>query len=253
MTNSLPSIADYTLALKAQRDAYQLKQTVTEQPMSAWARLCNWFDSPYEEPVTPTPASVDNSAALATQNTVNELQTVIAGQSAELAQLRQAVLVLAKSSKSVESNTIAIADDMQVVKAQTRQKIKPWNTIQNEMNKCWREIIDDTNFLQEGVELVTTGRVLRSVLSFGTAAPEAVKQAKREVFAHIKSVRSYRDKLETCYEYAQLHHKAEVDQWLATQTSTLSVDKKSWKLLDAFKQGFLADLQSALYSSRGIK
>ena len=62
--------------------------------MSAWSRFCNWLDSPYEEPVTPDssvyelpllvrlldPCIVVNSAALLLLRTLNELQTVIAGQ-----------------------------------------------------------------------------------------------------------------------------------------------------------------------------
>lgn len=207
-----------------------------------------------ETPVSTSKVDVpvpDNSSALATQERMGELNTVIAGQSSELAQLRQAILVLAKSAKSVEDGNLAIIDGIDVIKSQTKKAVLPWKTVQNSMHKYFREIIEDTQFFNHDVKSVTAGRGLRSILSFGTAAPEAVHAAKREIFAHLKSVKGFRDKIEQNYQFALQAYGDELSTWLPT-SGVFTVNTKSWTIVDILSPTFIPELQAQLYAMRGI-
>ncbi len=245
-------------SLKAQRAIYQSKLPVTSAPapqapqvhtVKLFGGLIQYDINVPQAPMTVT---ADNTLAITTQNSVDELQSCIAGQSAELAQLRQAVLVLAKSTKTVESNTITIVDGIDTIKKQTKKQIKSFDTLTKELNKYWREVIEDTLFFNHDSTAVTAGRGLRSILSFGTAAPEAIHAAKRECFAHLKSVRAVRDRIEATYEYAVAYYPSETAEWMKSQTSTLTAGKSSWTILDACKNTFIPELQSALYKMRAL-
>ena len=248
--------------LKAERQALQEKaivpvtpstpEFVPGEPQVVTTRLFGGlikFDT-----VVPTPQvqTQDNTAALATQARVAELNTVIAGQSAELAQLRQAVLVLAQSAKSVELSNQQIVDGIAVIKQQTKKEIKPFKDLAAEMHKIYTEIVSDTDFFNSDVKAVTVGRGLRSILSFGTAAPEAIHAAKREVFAHMKTVRAMAERMEALYEYACVYHPSDTAEWVSKVTTTLTVNKKSWGFLDLFTASFLPEFNTQLYKLRGL-
>ena len=238
-------------SLKTQRAIYQSKLPVTSAPVPQAPQVhkVSLFGGliQYDINVPQAPVIADNTLAITTQNSVDELQSCIAGQSAELAQLRQAVLVLAKSAKTVESNTITIVDGIDTIKKQTKKQIKSFDTLTKELNKYWREVIEDTIFFNHDATAVTAGRGLRSILSFGSAAPEAIHAAKRECFAHLKSVRAVRDRIEATYEYAVAYYPSETAEWMKSQTSILTAGKSSWTILDACKNTFIPELQCALY------
>jgi hypothetical protein len=242
--------------LKAQRAEYEAKLPATPAPtpqgpqvhkVSLLGGLIQ-----YDINVPQAPVVADTSLAISTQNSVNELQSCIAGQATELAQLRQAVLVLAKSAKTVELNTNTMVDGIDIIKQQTKKQIKSFDTLTKELKKYWREIIEDTLFFNHDATAVTAGRGLRSILSFGTAAPEAIHAAKRECFAHLKSVRALRDRIEATYEYAVTYYPSETAEWITTQTDTLDVGSKSWTIMDACKNSFITKLQKALYKMRAL-
>jgi uncharacterized coiled-coil protein SlyX len=204
--------------------------------------------------VVPAPQAQpqDNTAALATQARVAELNTVIAGQSAELAQLRQALLVLAQSAKSVELSNQQIVDGIAVIKDQTKVKVRAFDDLVKEIHGLFMDIVSDTDFFNSDVKAVTVGRGLRSILSFGTAAPEAIHAAKREVFAHMKTVRAMLQRMETLYEYACANYPNETTEWVFKVTTTLTVNKKSWSFLDLFAASFLPEFNTQLYKLRGL-
>jgi len=239
--------------LKAERSIYESKLPVTPVPspqvhkVSLLGGLIK-----YDIQVPQAPVSTDNSLAISVNQSVNELQSCIAGQSAELAQLRQALLVLAKSAQTVELNTTTMVDGIETIKKQTKKQIKSFDALTKELNKYWREIIEDTLFFNHDAVAVTAGRGLRSILSFGTAAPEAIHAAKRECFAHLKSVRSVRDRIEATYEYAIAYYPSETAEWMKSQTSTLTAGKSSWTILDACKNTFIPELQTAHYKMRAL-
>ena len=242
--------------LKAERALHQqVTPVVPEAPQTVVTRVLGGLitiETPVSTPKVDVPVPVpDNSSALATQERMGELNTVIAGQSAELAQLRQAILVLAKSAKSVEDGNLAIIDGIDVIKSQTKKAVLPWKTVQNSMHKYFREIIEDTQFFNHDVKSVTAGRGLRSILSFGTAAPEAVHAAKREIFAHLKSVKSFRDKIEQNYQFALQAYGDELGTWLPT-SGVFTVNTKSWTIVDILSPTFIPELQAQLYAMRGI-
>jgi hypothetical protein len=246
--------------LKAQRAMYQSKLPVTPPPVPQVHKVSLLGGLiKYDIQLPPAPVSADTSLALSVNDSVSELQSCIAGQSAELAQLRQAMkiqqdalLVLAKSAKSVEVNTTTMVDGIDIIKKQTKKQIKSFDTLTKELSKYWREIIEDTLFFNHDATAVTAGRGLRSILSFGTAAPEAIHAAKRECFAHLKAVRAVRDRIEATYEYAVTYYPSETAEWVSTQTSTLDVGSKSWTMMDACKNNFIAKLQKALYKLRAL-
>ena len=194
----------------------------------------------------------DTSTDLVTQQAISDLNTVIAGQSAELAQVRQAVLILAKSAKSVEESNHAIVDGIDVIKAQTKKQLQPFESCIQTIDKSYRELIEDTLFFNHDVMSVTAGRGLRSLLSFGTAAPEAIHNAKREIFSHLKAVRSLRDRMEKHYEYIVLHYPDQAGLWAAEHSAVLKVNNQSWTLFQVLSNTFITELQTALYKMRGI-
>ena len=194
----------------------------------------------------------DTATDLVTQQAISELNTVIAGQSAELAQMRQAVLILAKSAKSVEESNHAIVDGIDVIKAQTKKQLQPFESCIQTIDKSYRELIEDTLFFNHDVISVTAGRGLRSLLSFGTAAPEAIHNAKREIFAHLKAVRSLRDRMEKHYEYIVLHYPDQSGLWASEHSVVLKVNNQSWTLFQVLSNTFITELKTELYKMRGI-
>ena len=263
----------HAIQLRAQRAAYLAKQAAPEPswtvqtsapaPVSqrqverqtgVLGSLVRWFCEPYTETQSTTEqqaitVNVDNSAALAT---VDELKSVVAGQSAELAQLRQAVLVLAQSAKSVESAQSTIVDGIEVIKQQTKEKIKPFDTLTAIMSKTWREMIEDTTFANHDATVCMVGRGIRAVFSLGSSIPAEVHAAKREVFSHMKTMRSMRDKLEATYEYAVAHYPNETAEWVKQQTSVMTVASTNWTMLQAFGNDFISQLQTAMSKLRKL-
>tara|TARA_R110002050_G_scaffold169086_1_gene300719 strand:- start:81 stop:863 length:783 start_codon:yes stop_codon:yes gene_type:complete len=246
--------------LKAERSIYQSKLPVTPVPapqvykVSLLGGLIQ-----YDIQVPQAPMSTDNSLAISVNQSVNELQSCIAGQSAELAQLRQAMkvqgdalLILAKSAHTVELNTTTMVDGIETIKKQTKKQIKSFDALTRELNKYWREVIEDTIFFNHDVKSVTAGRSLTTIFSFGARAPEAIHGVKRECFAHLKYVRGMRDRIEATYEYAVTYYPSETAEWMKSQTSTLTAGKSSWTILDACKNTFIPELQSSLYKMRGL-
>ena len=177
-------IDDHVALLKQQREEYQ-KQNHNFMLDAAFSALERVFKP-----------SVDTSA-LATVTQINDLNTALAGQSQQLAELQQAVLILAKSAKGVETG-------IEVIKKQTAPRVKDWKSIRKEMNVIWRDIIDDTTFFNADARSTAQGRGLQSLFSFGTAAPALMHAAKTECRSHIKQVRSAIAKLKQLFEYAQL-------------------------------------------------
>jgi hypothetical protein len=190
--------------------------------------------------------------AKATNENVSQLTSIIAGQAAELAQLRQAVLVLAQSAKNVEDGIQPIATGINQVIENTKIKIRPFSDIKKEMSRAWNEIIEESLFVNDGHVVLTVGRGLRSLLSLGTAAPEAWRTAKREVHTHVKLVRSLRDKIENLYNYALLHHSAELAEWIEFPHPKLTADKQSWSIKDTFAMDFVTVYLRTLYDMRKI-
>ena len=240
--------------LKAQRELHIQRQTFNELSGPVATTLPISLSTPPSEYNRATKRLTQENLALAhqTNQTINELNSVVAGQSAELAQLRQAVLILAQSAKSVELNTSTMVDGIETIKQQTKKQIRSFESLTKDLSKCWREIIEDTLFFNHDATAVTAGRGLRSILSFGTAAPEAIHAAKRECFAHLKSVRSIRDRLESTYEYAVTYYPSETSQWMKSQTSTLTAGSSSWTMMDACKNTFIPELQTSLYKMRAL-
>ena len=198
------------------------------------------------------PTASPSPTDIALREDVGELKSVLAGQSAELAQLRQAVLVLAKSAKSVEESNLAISDGIDVIKQQTRKVIRPFSACKKEMDNMYRGIIDDTLFLNQMAGKVAVGRVLRGIMSFGTGLPEAEATARREVYQHVKSTKAMVDRISALYEYCNVNHSNELNEWLKTYTDTLVVGKKHWKFQELFAPGFFQEFTIHLNKRRGI-
>ncbi len=240
--------------LKAQRELHIQRQTFNELSGPVATTLPISLAAPPSEYNRATKRLTQENLALAhqTNETINQLNSIIAGQSAEIAQIKQVMIRLAQSSMSVEDSVSTITDGIDVIKQQTKKQIKSFDMLTKELNKYWREVIEDTIFFNHDATAVTAGRGLRSILSFGSAAPEAIHAAKRECFAHLKSVRAVRDRIEATYEYAVAYYPSETAEWMKSQTSTLTAGKSSWTILDACKNTFIPELQSALYKMRAL-
>lgn len=240
--------------LKAQRELYLQRQTFNELSGPVATTLPISLAEPPSEYNRATKRLTQENLALAhqTNETINQLNSVIAGQSAEIAQIKQVMIRLAQSSMSVEDSVSSITDGIDTIKQQTKKQVKFFDTLTKELNKYWREVIEDTIFFNHDATAVTAGRGLRSILSFGSAAPEAIHAAKRECFAHLKSVRAVRDRIEATYEYAVTYYPSETSEWMKSQTSTLTAGKSSWTILDACKNTFIPELQTALYKMRAL-
>jgi uncharacterized protein (DUF885 family) len=203
--------------------------------------------------LNPTVEEPDNSeliTAITLQN--DQVNTLLAGQAAELAQLRQAMLVVAKVTDSLHNSMAPIHSDLAVIIQQTKTKIRPWADIRKEMEKMYREILDDNTFINTDVQLVKTGRVLRSILSFGTAAPEAVFAARQQVHTHMKTVRQRRDKLESLSDYAIQHHQSDYTAWISNMTTKLTAGKKSWSFQELFTLDFIPQYHQQLNDMRNL-
>ena len=187
--------------------------------------------------------SVDTSA-LATVTQINDLNPALAGQSQQLAELQQAVLILAKSAKGVETG-------IEVIKKQTAPRVKDWKSIRKEMNVIWRDIIDDTTFFNADARSTAQGRGLQSLFSFGTAAPALMHAAKTECRSHIKQVRSAIAKLKQLFEYAQAHYSSDLKVYLDT-CNRLRVHENSWTIRAAMTDSFCTELQTELLVMRGF-
>lgn len=261
------SITQHVNTLIEQRAAYQAKQFASAPAAPTTDHTVSLFGGllKYTIPLPQPPAPVVDTSALATRSRIDELNSVIAGQSTELAQLRQAVLVLAKSSKAVETGIDTVVTDMQVVKQQTATKIIPWSKIKKDLTRAWDEILEETMFIQEDVNANTSFKVLRQFFGAGTGASDAIKATKREVFSYLKTVRSARLRIEQNYEYALLHYSSEIGELIPSLTPlTVGTNLtnvpglkeahkfETWTILDILKSGFLTALQKKLYAIRGI-
>ena len=90
-------------------------------------------------------AEKSSTALVKSSETNDDLNTIVAGQATEIAQLKQAMLILAQATKSVELNTDTISDsvellraDMQVVIQQTAPTKMPWKTIVKKIDTAWQ-------------------------------------------------------------------------------------------------------------------
>lgn len=258
------SVLDKVSQLKTQRADHQLNlqcETFAEMSGAVGTIIPISLATPPSDITKRTKRLTEESLELATRTneTVAQLNSVIAGQAAELAQLRQCVLVLAKSSKTVEDNTTTMVDNIEVlkedlgtVKKQTKKVIRTFDDITKEMNKIWREIIEDTEFTSEDLGWITGGRIMRTIMSFGTAGPEARAAAKKECYNHIKSLRPKRDRLEALYEYGVLHHSAQMAEWIKQDHGVLTVHKLSYTMLEAFRNDFLTLLHQRMLKARAL-
>lgn len=267
MSNSITRHVD---TLIQQRAAYQAKHPAptpvtssTDHTVSLFGGLIKYTVPVPQAPQAPAP--VVDTSALATRSKVDELNSVIAGQSNEIAQLRQAVLVLAKSAKAVETGIEAVGADMQVVKKQTAPVIRAWSVISKDLDRAWNEILEETTFIQEDCVATTAFRVLRQPFGAFTGVNETIRQQKREVMAYIKTVSAARNRIEMNYEYAQIHYPNEVAEYIKTliplTVGTCLKDvpglkKKhkveSWTILDVLKPGFTQVLRDKMYNIRGV-
>jgi hypothetical protein len=241
-------------SLKAQRELHIQCQTFNELSGPLATTLPISLATPPSEYTRATKRLTQESLALAHQTnaTVTQLTSVIAGQSAEIAQLRQAVIVLARSAKNVEDGLQPIANGIDQVIANTKVKIRPFSDIKAEITKAWRDILDDSTFINDGQIVVTTGRVLRNVFSFGTGVPEAVRTAKREVYTHVKLVRNQRDRIEKLYEYALINHEAELAEWMKFPHTKLTANKQSWSMTETFNPNFIDTYMRTLCKMRAL-
>jgi hypothetical protein len=241
-------------SLKVQRELHIQRETFNELSGPVATTLPISLATPPSEFTRATKRLTQENLALAhqTNQTVSQLTTIISGQASELAQLRQAVIVLARSAKSVEDSMQPIADGIDQVIANTKIKVRPFSDIKKEMTKAWRDILDESTFLDDGQVVVTAGRIVRNFFSMGSGVPEAVRTAKREVFTHVKLVRTQRDKIEKLYEYALINHKVELTEWLQFPQSKLTADKQSWSMTETFDPNFIDTYMRTLYKMRAL-
>ena len=293
MTTST-QIKAHALTLRQQREEYladladrQARSIDTwEAPAnqdSAWERFKRWFDSPVvpqvEKDTKSNQLALNNmqrtianqtaelQSTIATQSadistlhmTIADQTSALAGQAQELAQLRQAILVLAKSAKQVELNTSGITNDLSVIKQQTAVKVLPWKTVQEKIDTAWREIINDTAFLQLDCDHITRGRSAGTFLSFGTRAPETIKTQKREVEVLIKSIKSQRAIIEQHYEHACKHYPDDITSFMKEMPRKLTINDdtrmaptQSWTISEIFSLTFIEEFRQGLYARRGV-
>lgn len=198
--------------------------------------------------------------------TTDELKTVVAGQAAEIAELKQAMLILAQATKAVELNTDAISSavelirsDISVVVQQTAPKIIPWATIRKKLIGAWREILDEVTLLEKNCDWVTGSRVIGTVFQGGIRAPEVKKTQMREIEATIKTIKSYRTVIEQHYEYAWQNYQEEISELLPEMpklsiNSTSGIHKtQTWSINQILSLTFIHEIRRGMYARRGLK
>lgn len=191
----------------------------------------------------------DSHAGLAvrTQETIDTLASIVAGQSAELAELKQCMLILAKSAKQVE-------EGVQIIRHQTATKVMSWSDIRKEINAAWRDIIDETKFFNDDAMALAIGRGLQSILSFGTASPALIHATKAEVRNHRTKVKALLERINKFADLAKDQYPDEFSEYLSS-SSKLVVNSKAWTLSFAVsnKDRFLNTLDKQLRNMRGLQ
>ena len=211
-------------------------------------------------------AEKPSTTLVKSSETNDDLSTIVAGQATEIAQLKQAMLILAQATKSVELNTDTISDsvellraDMQLVIQQTAPTKMPWKTIVKKIDTAWQEIIADTDFLQLDCDHITRSRSAGTFFSFGTRAPEVIKTQKREVEVLIKSIKSQRAIIEQYYEHACKHYPDDIAFYMKEMRRKLTINDdtrmaptQSWTISQIFSLDFIEQLRRGLYARRGV-
>jgi len=241
-------------SLKAQRELHIQRQTFNELSGPVATTLPISLSTPPSEFTRATKRLTQENLAIAHQTnaTVSELTTIISGQASELAQLRQAVLVLARSAKNVEDGMQPLAAGIDQVIENTKIKIRPFSDIKKEITKAWRDILEDSAMLDKGQVALTASRVVRNFFSMGAGVPETIRTAKREVYTHVKLVRTQRDKIEKLYEYALINHEAALAEWMQFPYNKLTANGSSWTLTETFDPNFIDTYMRTLYKMRAL-
>lgn len=248
------SVIQKVQQLKAERALHQqVTPVVPEEPQTVVTKVLGGLitiETPVSSPKVDVPTT-DNTSALATQEWVGELNTVIAGQSAELAQLRQAVLVLAKSAQSIEKGQSALYDGISLAVQQTAPKIKSWTQIRKELHSAWREFIDDINFFVSDARLLATGRVVQSFMSFGTASAAQRHASLQDCRRMSKTAKHANDKVRALYDYAVAHYPVEITDYIKT-APVLTIEERTWSINDLLTTNAVSSVEAKLKSLFGL-
>ena len=240
--------------LKAERALHQqVTPVVPEEPQTVVTKVLGGLitiETPVSSPKVDVPTP-DNTSALATQEWVGELNTVIAGQSAELAQLRQAVLVLAKSAQSIEKGQSALYDGISLAVQQTAPKIKSWTQLRKELNSAWRDIIDDVDFFVSDARLLATGRVVQTFMSFGTASAAQRHASMQDCRRMIKSIKHTTDRIQLLHDLAVAYYPVEAVDYIKT-APVLTIEKTTWSFSDLLTTNFVPSVDLKLKSLFGL-
>lgn len=221
-------IDDHVALLKQQREEYQSKSHnfMLDAAFGALERVFK----------------PDNTALVAQ---VDDLSTALAGQSADIAQIKQVLVMMAQSHQNLESGIGLIAQ-------QTAPKVRQWVDLRKEINSLWNSIVDDVTFFNSDAKLLMVGRGVQSLFSFGAAAPGLVHQVKVETRNVVKTVKAQLERLVVLVDYCRDMHNEELTEYLGS-AHVLKVEDRRWTINDAATDpAFHKKLEKKLLMMRGL-
>lgn len=221
-------IDDHVALLKQQREEYQSKSHnfMLDAAFGALERVFK----------------PDNTALVAQ---VDDLSTALAGQSADIAQIKQVLVMIAQSHQNLESGIGLIAQ-------QTAPKVRQWVDLRKEINSLWNSIVDDVTFFNSDAKLLMVGRGVQSLFSFGAAAPGLVHQVKVETRNVVKTVKAQLERLVVLVDYCRDMHNEELTEYFSS-AHVLKVEDRRWTINDAATDpAFHKKLEKKLLMMRGL-
>jgi len=227
----MTSIDTHVALLKQQREEYQNKTS-------------NFMLDPVFNVLERVFKPDVDTSALAIVTQVDDLTTALAGQSQQLAELQQAVLILAQTTKNVEG-------DIDIIKKQTAPVVRKWADIRKEITALWNELISETSYFNHDATAVAISKGLTSIFQFGLAAPQQIHAQKRECHNHAKQMRSLMKRIEDLDCYATRLYPDDL-RTLRNSLPVFTVGKKVWTVRQAMSEQFPDQLRTALLALRGI-